>query len=674
MIKKGFMNGYLNHWKLCLKMEQFEMTKKSIMFSTIIGLVFLLAGSLSAANKVNLKKAANLKANAKGFAAAVGLKAAIGLTDSENLVEVRSRKDLNQKTHTRYNQTFNGIRVWGHQVIVTKDSLGDIEDLRGTKIEGIAEDIPETLMGVNADTEYAMETVKEIFVDQYSASEKWTYENETSELVVYINKDGNAQLCYFVSFFAVNKKGDKPTRPYYFIDADTMEVVHTFDGLAWADGTGPGGNQKIGQYYYGTDYPAFNVTQSGSTCTMNNANVKTVNLNHGTSSTTAYSYTCPENTVKTINGAYSPLNDAHYFGGVIFDMYNDWFSVPPLTQQLVMRVHYSTNYENAFWNGSSMTFGDGYSTFYPLVSLDVSAHEVAHGFTEQNSNLTYSGESGGINESYSDMAGEAAEYYSRGSNDFLIGYDIMKSGTALRYMDDPTQDGRSVGHINDYYSGMDVHYSSGIYNRVFYNLATTAGWNTKMAFEVFTKANMDYWTAGTGFYAGAQDVVSAATDYGYDTDDVKAAFLVVGIDLNSIQYCTSRGNNSSYEWTSQVNVGSFSNSSGAAGYSDFTNLTINATKGTGYSVSLTPSFSGTIYSEYWRIWADLNQDGDFADAGELLFSGGPSTTTVTGTLTVPTSALTGTTRMRVSMKWNAAPSYCETFSYGEVEDYTLNVQ
>lgn len=646
------------------------------MFSAIIGLVFLLAGSLSAANKVNLRKAANRKANAKGIAASemAGLKAAVGLSDSEDLALVRGRKDLNQKTHKRYNQTFNGIRVWGHQIIVTEDSFGEIEDLRGTLVEGISEDISETALSVTEDTEYAMETVKQIFIDQYSVNEKWSYENETSELVVYINDAGNAQLCYFVSFFAVNEKGDKPTRPYYFIDAETMEVVHTFDGLTFADGTGPGGNQKIGQYYYGTDYAAFNVAQSGSTCTMNNANVKTVNLNHGTSSsTTAYSYTCPENTFKTINGAYSPLNDAHFFGGVVFDMFYNWYGTTPLAQQLIMRVHYSTNYENAFWNGSSMTFGDGYSTFYPLVSLDVSAHEVSHGFTEQNSGLTYSGESGGINESFSDMAGEAAEFYMRGSNDFLIGYDIMKTGTALRYMEDPTLDGRSIGHVNDYYSGMDVHYSSGIYNKVFYELATTSGWDTQKAFAVFIKANQDYWTASTNFYNGALDAISAASDLGYSTSDVEDAFLVVGIDTTSTNYCTSQGSNSSYEWISQVGLGSFSNSSGAAGYTNFTGLTVNANKGVSYPVSLIPGFSSSTYTEYWRIWADLNQDGDFTDSNELLFSGTGSSA-VTGNFTVSTAALNGATRMRVSMKWNSAPTSCENFSYGEVEDYTLNVQ
>jgi Zn-dependent metalloprotease len=120
--------------------------------------------------------------------------------------------------------------------------------------------------------------------------------------------------------------------------------------------------------------------QSGTTCTMNNAAVKTVNLNGSTgTSTTAYAYTCPRNTYKTINGAYSPINDAHFFGGVIQNMYNAYTGGNALTFQLIMRVHYGTSYENAFWNGSYMSFGDGAATFYPLVNADVSGHEVSHG-------------------------------------------------------------------------------------------------------------------------------------------------------------------------------------------------------------------------------------------------------------------------------------------------------
>ena len=145
-----------------------------------------------------------------------------------------------------------------------------------------------------------------------------------------------------------------------------------------------------------------------------------------------------------------------------------------------------------------MLFGDGYTTFYPLVSLDVSAHEVSHGFTEFNSGLIYSSQSGGINEAFSDMAGEAAEYYSRGSTDYMCGYDIFKDPTgALRYLYDPPLDGRSIDHVDDYYSGMDVHYSSGIFNKAFYLIAESSGWTTKMAFDIFVKANQDYWQPST---------------------------------------------------------------------------------------------------------------------------------------------------------------------------------
>ena len=89
---------------------------------------------------------------------------------------------------------------------------------------------------------------------------------------------------------------------------------------------------------------------------------------------------------------------------------------------------------------------------------------------------------------------------------------------------------------------------------------------------------------------------------------------------------------------------------------------------------LVPGFASTTYSEYWKIWADLNADGDFDDTGELVFDAGAlSKTTVTGTLTIPSGTTAKSTRLRVSMKYNAAQTACETFSYGEVEDYTLAI-
>lgn len=159
------------------------------------------------------------------------------------------------------------------------------------------------------------------------------------------------------------------------------------------------------------------------------------------------------------------------------------------------------------------------------------------------------------------------------------------------------------------------------------------------------------------------------TDSASGTDSTSGSVAVT----DSLEYCSSSGNNSSYEWVDQVDIGSFSNSSGAAGYSDFTHMTINLTAGQGYATALSPEFSSSTYTEYWKVWVDLNRDGDFTDSGEELFSA-VSSSDVSGTITIPAGTGTGTTRMRVTMKWDATPTSCETFSYGEVEDYTVNIQ
>jgi len=137
-------------------------------------------------------------------------------------------------------------------------------------------------------------------------------------------------------------------------------------------------------------------------------------------------------------------------------------------------------------------------------------------------------------------------------------------------------------------------------------------------------------------------------------------------------YCTSQGNDATYEWIAQVNFGSFTNNSAGASYTDFTSSTVNLSEGAN-SVSFTPGFSGQAYNEHWKVWIDFNEDGDFTDAGEEVFSQGLSNTTVSGTLTIPAGNAGTTTRMRVSMKYDGTQTSCESFSYGEVEDYTVSI-
>lgn len=437
----------------------------------------------------------------------------------------------NGKVKIRYQQTHYGLPVFNTSVVASDPQSGS-NDVYGVMAKGIADDVSVLLPAF--DQKQAISFAKSSYENKSSlvASDTKT-ENENAKLMVRLDENNQAQLVYMVDFFVAT---DTPARPFFFIDATTGQVLKTWEGLNHVEekGTGPGGNEKTGQYIYGSDYDGFTVNKTGTTCTMDNSVVKTVDLRGAESGSTPYSYRCTDSTnynnYKAVNGAYSPLNDAHYFGQVIFDMYKDWLNTTPLTFKLTMRVHYGNNYENAFWNGTSMTFGDGQNRFYPLVDINVSAHEVSHGFTEQNSGLVYEGMSGGMNEAFSDIAGEAAEYYTRGRVDWLVGADIIKSSGGLRYFAQPSRDGRSIDSATQYNDSLDVHNSSGVYNRAYYLLANKTGWDPRKGFEVFAVANQLYWTPNSTFDQGACGVAKAAKDLGYSVADVESAFNTVSVN------------------------------------------------------------------------------------------------------------------------------------------------
>ena len=148
------------------------------------------------------------------------------------------------------------------------------------------------------------------------------------------------------------------------MDAMTGEILDSWQGLDTAEHlmTGPGGNKKTGQYQYGTDYGKMRTTtdDGGTTCVLENADVKVYHMNFGPSQPGApHSVPCATGATDAVNEAFSPAHDALYFGNVVFDMYKQWYNTAPLTFTLSMRVHYNRNYENAFWDGKAMTFGDG---------------------------------------------------------------------------------------------------------------------------------------------------------------------------------------------------------------------------------------------------------------------------------------------------------------------------
>lgn len=140
----------------------------------------------------------------------------------------------------------------------------------------------------------------------------------------------------------------------------------------------------------------------------------------------------------------------------------------------------------------------------------------------------------------------------------------------------------------------------------------------------------------------------------------------------TVTYCSSSGSDASREWIKKVAIGSISNLSNSnGGYADFSSQTTTISKGAPTTLTLTPGFSATR-KLYWKVFIDLNNNGVFTDSGEEVYSIF-SSATLTPQITIPTSAVNGNIRMRIIVSYNTITSSCGTYTYGETEDYTLNV-
>ncbi|WP_329470710.1 M4 family metallopeptidase [Streptomyces sp. NBC_01723] len=256
--------------------------------------------------------------------------------------------------------------------------------------------------------------------------------------------------------------------------------------------------------------------------------------------------------------------DAQYGTDVTWDYYKDVHGRSGIAgdgKGSYNRVHYGNKYNNAFWDDSCfcMTYGDGDgSTFGPLVSLDVAGHEMTHGVTSSTAALTYSGESGGLNEATSDIFGTLVEWHAGNSadaGDYLIGEKVVRDGfgrDALRYMDKPSRDGSSADCWNTAVGDLDVHYSSGIANHFAYLLAEGSGARTvggvryssptcdgssvsgigrdKLG-DVWYRALTVYMTSSTD-YAGARTATLSAAGDLYGTDS--AEYAAVGAAWSAV--------------------------------------------------------------------------------------------------------------------------------------------
>ncbi len=495
--------------------------------------------------------------------------------------EINRSIDFRHTLHVRVQEMYQGYRVWGADAVIhipngekTGKSFAGIVSaanssnsfMNGTIYQDLNADLANTPAFVFGQAQAQKAVNSAIDAYQHKMGGKPEIKNQQSELIVYVDENNKAHWAYKINFYAEPvKTGAMPMKPVYIMDAVTLHIYTEWNDIKTEDGGGFGGNEKMGKLVYdGMDghLAKLVITRqpTKNTCLLQNADVTVKSEKTSKVISFKCNATDPNHNnvywdgeADAVNGGYSPGNDALFGGQVIKHMYKDWYGVPVLVNSdgspmmLNMVVH--SDMDNAYWDGSKMVFGDGIDMFYPLTSLGVAAHEVSHGFTEQHSNLNYSGQSGGMNESYSDMAAQAAEVYAYGpgKNSWQIGPEIFKApNEALRYMDKPSKDcnGKKPGNwcsIDDatqYTSSLDVHFSSGVYNRFFYTLGTTSGWDAKKAFDVMVHANSHYWTSNTNFKTGACGVILAAKDLGFDLAAVKAAFDVVKVDYRN---CKSVG-------------------------------------------------------------------------------------------------------------------------------------
>ncbi len=338
-----------------------------------------------------------------------------------------------------------------------------------------------------------------------------------------------------------------PSRLTSYVDARTGAVLRREEGIETVDGSG--------QSLYSGTVP-LKLTQSGSTYQLKDptrGNTYTTDMNNKADSifcqlfaigcSAGTTFTSPTTTFGngTASNRASAAVDAQYGTNVTWDYYNQVHGRNGIFGNgtgSYNRTHYDKNYVNAFWDGTKMTYGDGDGVSYgPLVSLDVAGHEMSHGVTENTAGLTYSGESGGLNEATSDIFGTMVEFFANNSNDpgdYLIGEEFdLAHHAGLRRMDNPISDGSSPNCWSTNTKNLDVHYSSGVGNHFFFLLAEGSGSHTingiahnsptcngstitgigrDAAQKIWFRALTVYMTSGTTYAQARAATLSAATD------------------------------------------------------------------------------------------------------------------------------------------------------------------
>lgn len=399
--------------------------------------------------------------------------------------------DADGSTHVRFDRRVNGLRVIGGDLVVHSD--------RGGNFRSASHTLRHLVTGKGSHRIKPTEAVRAAL-----AAHPGDNQGLGAEKVIYARGDA-PQMAYEVMVFSERADGT-PSEKHVIVDAFSGQVLEAWDDIhdAAANGTGKSlfsGSVPLTTNSLTTGFEMRDPAR-GATYTTNMANRTSGN---GTVFTDA------DNTWG--NGATtdvaSAATDAQFGTAVTWDYYKNVHGRNGIANDgkgAFNRVHYGRKYANAFWSDSCfcMTYGDGDgTTLRPLVSLDVAGHEMTHGVTSRSANLTYSGESGGLNEATSDIFGTMVEFYAANANDpgdYLIGEKVMISRAFLRNMMQPSADGNSA---DCWYSGvgsLDVHYSSGPANHMFFMLAE--GTNSSLGSSKACKAGDTKTATGTTSVTG----------------------------------------------------------------------------------------------------------------------------------------------------------------------------
>lgn len=469
------------------------------------------------------------------------------------------------QTHVKFQQTLKGLPVFGAEYIVHTNAAGKVLAINGRFAAD--ENLPRN---PTVDAVTATDTAaREYGITNYRVV-------GPAALTYIVNEKSNAFLAWAVDVAYTNESGPQVDR--IFGDATSGHAVGRAPYNKYLK------SRKVYTANNGTTLPGSLLWSEGGT---------------QTSDTTAQA--------------------AYNYAGNVYDFYKNVFnrdSYDNAGATIISSVHYSTSYNNAFWNGSQMVYGDGDGTqFIPLSkALDVDAHELTHAVTERTANLTYSNESGALNEATSDILGNSCEAYSKNAgtpnaNTWKVGEDIYTpntAGDALRYMNNPTQDGYSTDYYPERITGTSdnggVHGNSGIANLAYYlmvmggthprskttvtvtPLSATSSTSLDMAQRIWYRALTVYFTSSTNFQAARTATVSAATDlYGATA----AATVTAAWDCVAVPGGSGGGGGGTTTLSNGVAVTGLSGATGSWAYykitvpSGQTSLVITISGGTG---------------------------------------------------------------------------------------------